>query len=86
MRDLAILKGIGINREGKREILGVSCSLSEAEVQWRKFIEDMLCRGLKGVQLIVRDDHKGLKAALRSSLPPVPWQRCIFHLCQNAQY
>lgn len=86
VRDLAILKGIGINNEGKREILGVSCSLSEAEVHWRKFIEDMLCRGLKGVQLIVSDDHKGLKAALRSSLPSVPWQRCIFHLCQNAQH
>lgn len=55
-------------------------------MHWRKFIEDMLCRGLKGVQLIVSDDHKGLKASLRSSLPSVPWQRCIFHLCQNAQY
>ncbi len=86
VRDLAILKGVGINSEGKREILGVSCSLSEAEVHWRKFIEDLLCRGLKGIQLIVSDDHKGLKAALKSSLPSVPWQRCIFHLCQNAQH
>jgi putative transposase len=86
VRDLAILKGVGINSEGKREILGVSCSLSEAEVDWRKFIEDLLCRGLKGIQLIVSDDHKGLKAALKSSLPSVPWQRCIFHLCQNAQH
>lgn len=86
VRDLAILKGVGINKEGKREVLGVSCSLSEAEVHWRNFIEDMLSRGLKGVQLIVSDDHKGLKAALRSSLPSVPWQRCIFHLCQNAQH
>lgn len=86
VRDLAVLKAIGINSEGKREILGVSCSLSEAEVHWRKFIEDLLSRGLKGVQLIISDDHKGLKAALRSSLPSVPWQRCIFHLCQNAQH
>lgn len=86
VRDLAVLKAIGVNREGQREILGVSCSLSEAEIHWRKFIEDMLCRGLKGVQLIISDDHKGLRAALRSSLPSVPWQRCIFHLCQNAQH
>lgn len=86
VRSLAILKGIGINREGKREVLGVSCSLSEAEIHWRNFIEDMLSRGLKGIQLIVSDDHKGLKAALRSSLPSVPWQRCVFHLCQNAQH
>jgi transposase-like protein len=86
VRDLAVLKAIGINQEGKREILGVSCSLSEAEVHWRKFIEDMLARGLKGIKLVVSDDHKGLKAALRSTLPSVPWQRCIFHLCQNAQH
>jgi len=86
VRDLAILKAVGVNQEGKREVLGVSCSLSEAEVHWRKFIEEMLSRGLKGVKLIVSDDHKGLKAALRSSLPSVPWQRCIFHLCQNAQH
>lgn len=86
VRSLAILKGIGINKEGKREVLGVSCSLSEAEIHWRNFIEDMLSRGLKGIQLIVSDDHKGLKAALRSSLPSVPWQRCVFHLCQNAQH
>lgn len=86
VRDLAVLKAIGVNKRGTREVLGVSCSLSEAEVHWRSFIEGMLSRGLKGVQLIVSDDHKGLKAALRSSLPSVPWQRCIFHLCQNAQH
>lgn len=86
VRDLAILKAIGVNKKGTREVLGVSCSLSEAEVHWRAFIEGMLSRGLKGVRLIVSDDHKGLKAALRSSLPSVPWQRCIFHLCQNAQH
>lgn len=86
VRDLAVLKAIGVNRLGKREVLGVSCSLSEAEVHWRNFIEGMLSRGLKGVRLIVSDDHKGLKAALRSCLPSAPWQRCIFHLCQNAQH
>ena len=86
VRDLAILKAVGVNQYGKREILGVSSSLSEAEVHWRCFIEDMLARGLKGVKLIISDDHKGLKAALRSSLPATPWQRCIFHLCQNAQH
>jgi len=86
VRDLAVLKAVGINQEGKREVLGVSCSLSEAEVHWRKFIENMLGRGLKGLQLIVSDDHAGLRASLRSTLPSVPWQRCIFHLCQNAQH
>jgi putative transposase len=84
VRDLAVLKAIGVNKEGQREILGVSANLSEAEIHWRNFIDDMLSRGLKGIQLIISDDHKGLKAALRSSLPSAPWQRCIFHLCQNA--
>lgn len=60
VRDLAILKAVGVNRDGKREILGVSASLSKAEVHWRRFIEDMLSRGLKGVKLIVSDDHRGL--------------------------
>lgn len=54
-------------------------------MHWRPFIEDMLFRGLSGVKLIVNDDHKGLKAALKSCLSSIPWQRCIFNLCQNAQ-
>lgn len=85
VRDLAVLKAIGVNAWGHREILGVSSSLSEAEVHWRAFLEDLLKRGLKGVQLIIRDDHAGLKAALRATMPSVPQQRCLFHLAQNAQ-
>lgn len=85
VRDLAILKAIGVNDQGKREILGVSCSLSEAELHWRKFMEDLISRGLKGIRLTISDDHQGLRCALKSCFPSVPWQRCIFHLCQNAQ-
>ena len=85
VRDIAVLKAIGVNSEGYREILGVSCSLSEAEVHWRNFLEDLLRRGLKGIELIIRDDHAGLKAALRATLPSAPQQRCLFHLAQNAQ-
>lgn len=85
VRDIAVLKAIGVNKEGYREILGVSCSLSEAEVHWRAFLEDLLKRGMKGVELIIRDDHAGLKAALKATLPSVPQQRCLFHLAQNAQ-
>jgi putative transposase len=86
VRDLAVLKAIGVNDQGKREVLGVSCSLSEAEVHWRKFLEQLLERGLKGVEMIISDDHAGLRAALRRTLPSVPWQRCLFHLAQNAQH
>jgi len=85
VRDIAVLKAIGVNKEGYREVLGISCSLSEAEVHWRKFLEDLMSRGLKGIELVISDDHSGLRAALRAVLPSVPWQRCLFHLAQNAQ-
>ncbi|MEO1767786.1 transposase [Thiobacter sp. AK1] len=53
---------------------------SEAEINWWRFLESLLSRGLKGVKLIVADDHAGLKAARRAVLPALPWQRCHFHL------
>lgn len=84
VRSLAVLKAVGINKEGCREILGLSCSLSEAEVHWRAFLEDLIRRGMHGVRLIISDDHAGLRAALRATLPSVQWQRCLFHLAQNA--
>ena len=85
VRDIAVLKAIGVNKNGFREVLGISCRLSEAEVHWRTFLEELLSRGLKGVELLISDDHSGLRAALRAVLPSVPWQRCLFHLAQNAQ-
>ena len=85
VRGMAVLKAVGVNKEGYREVLGISCSLSEAEVHWREFLENLIQRGLKGVELLISDDHAGLRAALRAVLPSVPWQRCLFHLAQNAQ-
>ena len=85
VQDLAILKAIGVHACGHREVLGVSARLSEAEVHWRAFLENLASRGLKGVELIVSDDHAGLRAARRAVFPAVPWQRCQFHLSQNAQ-
>lgn len=84
--NLAVLKAIGVNKEGIREILGISCSLSEAECHWRTFLDGLIKRGLKGIQLIISDDHSGLKAALKATFPSVVWQRCLFHLAQNAQH
>lgn len=83
--DCAVLVAVGITADGKRRILGVSVALSEAEVHWRAFLDGLIKRGLTGVKLIVSDDHAGLKAARRATLPSVPWQRCQFHLQQNAQ-
>ena len=83
--DMAILLGYGINPEGKREILGVSASLSEAEVHWREFFKNLQARGMTGLRLIISDDHAGIKSARMAVFPSVPWQRCQFHLAQNAQ-
>jgi putative transposase len=85
VQSCAVFTAIGINTDGKREILGVSVSLSEAEVHWREFLESLLDRGLQGVQLITSDAHSGLKAARQSLFNGVRWQRCQFHLQQNAQ-
>lgn len=82
--DCAVLIAVGITRSGHRRVLGVSVALSEAEVHWRAFLDSLIRRGMKGVKLIVSDDHAGLKAARRATLPSVPWQRCQFHLQQNA--
>lgn len=81
----ALLYAVGIGLDGKRSVLGVSVSLSEAEVHWRAFLDGLLDRGLRGVQHVTSDDHAGLKAALNSTLPGASWQRCQFHLQRNAQ-
>lgn len=83
--DMAILLAYGVNLEGKREILGASASLSEAETHWRKFFEHLQSRGMSGLRLIISDDHSGMKKARMATFPSVPWQRCQFHLAQNAQ-
>ena len=79
----ALLVAVGITPEGRRTVLGVSVSLSEAEVHWREFLAGLQARGLHGVKLIVSDDHAGLKAARQARFPGVKWQRCQFHLAQN---
>jgi transposase-like protein len=80
----AVLIAVGINMQGRREVLGVSVSLSEAETHWRNFIASLQERGLIGVRYVVSDDHAGIKAALQARLSGVKWQRCQFHLQQNA--
>ncbi|MDA8968427.1 transposase, partial [bacterium] len=77
---------IGIQPSGHRSVLGVSVSLSEAEVHWREFLTSLKQRGLHGVKLIVSDAHEGLKAARQATFSGVPWQRCQFHLAQNAMH
>ena len=83
--DAAILIAIGVDVSGHRRVLGVSVSLGEHEVHWRAFMQSLVERGLRGVRLIVSDSHAGLKAARQAVFGGVPWQRCQFHLQQNAQ-
>lgn len=82
--DAAVLIACGVDERGHRDVLGCSVSLSEAEVHWRAFLAGLKDRGLHGIQLIVSDAHEGLRAARKAVFPSVPWQRCHFHLQQNA--
>ena len=84
VRDCALLIAYGIRADGSRSVLGVSVELSEAEVHWRKFLSSLAERNLSGLAMITSDSHAGLAAARMSVFPSVPWQRCQFHLQQNA--
>jgi len=84
VRDVAVLSAIGIGADERRHVLGLSVKLSEAEVHWRAFLESLQARGMCGTTFIVSDDHAGLKAARRAVLGAATWQRCQFHLAQNA--
>ncbi len=84
IRDVAVLIASGIDPTGRRQILGVSVSISEQEVHWRTFLQSLVARGLRSVQLITSDDHAGLRAARRAVFGAIPWQRCQFHLQLNA--
>ena len=85
VRSAAVLLAMGVNSEGKREVLGVSVSLSEQEVHWRRFLQSLVKRGLSGVELIISDAHVGIQQACRAVFGGVPWQRCQCHLQRNAQ-
>jgi len=85
VRDTAVLMAVGVDLDGKRQVLGLSVSLSEQELHWRTFLQSLVQRGLCGVRLIISDAHSGLQAARQTVFGGLPWQRCQFHLQQNAQ-
>jgi putative transposase len=80
----AILIALGIDWEGRRQVLAVEYANRESQSSWREFLLQLQARGLKGVQFVVSDDHPGLKAAIREVLPGVWWQRCYVHFLRNA--
>ncbi len=81
----AVLVAVGVLADGRRSVLGVSVSLSEAEVHWRNFLQRLKERGIHGIKLITSDDCEGLKKALKTVFCGVPWVRCHVHLQRNAQ-
>jgi transposase-like protein len=81
----ALLVAIGVDYSGNRHILDSAVAGSEAEINWRNFLEGLIRRGMHGLQMITSDDHAGLRAAINAVFPGILWQRCQFHLQQNAR-
>lgn len=84
IRSQAVLKAVGINWEGRRSILGVELANRETKMSWREFLVGLKQRGLRGVDLVITDDHEGLKQAVAEILPQAVWQRCYVHFLRNA--
>lgn len=80
----AILIALGIDWEGRRQVLAVEYANRESQSSWRDFLLRLTQRGLQGVLFVVGDEHPGLKAAVREVLPQAWWQRCYVHFLRNA--
>ena len=79
---VAVTVAVAVNTQGRREILGMAVGASEAETFWTEFLRSLARRGLRGVKLVISDDHKGLKAAATRILNAT-WQRCRVHFMRN---
>jgi putative transposase len=80
---VAVIIAVGVNTDGRREVLGMTTGNSEAEPFWVEFLRSLTRRGLRGVKLVVSDAHEGLKAAITRVLSAT-WQRCRVHFMRNA--
>lgn len=84
IRSLAVLIAIGIDWEGRRQILGVELMQRESASGWKTFLAGLKARGLSGVEFVVSDDHAGLRRAITELLTEAAWQRCYVHFLRNA--
>jgi len=84
VRSQAVLVAIGIDWEGRRNVLAVELANRESTSSWKELLTSLRDRGLHGVQLAISDDHAGLKRAIREVLPEAIWQRCYVHFLRNA--
>jgi len=80
---VAALIAVGVNADGKREVLGIDVVTGEDGAGWLAFVRGLVARGLAGVQLAISDAHPGLRAALAATLPGAAWQRCRTHFMRN---
>jgi len=80
---VAVIVAVGVNGDGRREILGMDIGPSEAETFWTAFLRKLARRGLRGVKLVISDAHEGIKAAV-SKVLNATWQRCRVHFMRNA--
>jgi putative transposase len=80
---VAVIVAVGVNGDGRREVLGMDIGPSEAETFWTAFLRKLARRGLRGVKLVISDAHEGIKAAI-SKVLNATWQRCRVHFMRNA--
>lgn len=79
---VAVIVAVGVNRDGRREVLGMDIGPSEAETFWTAFLRKLARRGLRGIKLVISDAHEGIKAAVAKVLSAT-WQRCRVHFMRN---
>jgi putative transposase len=84
IRSQAVMIAIGIDWEGRRCVLAVELANRESASSWKDFVLSLKQRGLNGVELVVSDDHAGLRTAIREVMPEAAWQRCYVHFLRNA--
>src|SRR3712207_1243888 len=80
---MAVIVAYGVRADGVREVLGLDIGLSEDVALWRAFLQDLVARGVRGVQLVVSDARQGLKQAIREVFVGASWQRCRVHFVRN---
>src|SRR5690606_11499707 len=83
VRSRGAMVGVGVNENGQREVLGLMLGDTESEESWSTFFGWLKQRGLRGVDLVVSDDHGGLVCAIRKQLQGATWQRCQTHFMRN---
>jgi putative transposase len=82
---MAVIGAYGLRADGVREVLGITVGMSEDLVLWREFLQQLVGRGLRGVQLVISDAHRGVKEAIAQVFVGAAWQRCRVHFLRNVE-